>query len=297
MVGFLDRFATRLSEGSELRAIGDQLDSSSADLSELERLTKQLAEEEEKSRQVLLELERERQQLITIFEGIDQPIFICHANDYTLLYYNDALETATKEPAVGKKCYTLLYGLDAPCENCPGKLEQCKRGSFSLDRYSDMSHRWYHIIYKCIEWPNDPVHPAIFGLMVDITERKAAEDKLQESMLMYKTLVDTSPVAITSTDLDGVITFASKRTVMLHGYDDAQELVGVSAFDLIIPEDSKRARDNMQHTLEGHAVHDISYTLLRKDGSSFRGTLNASLLKDATGKPTAFIAATWEVSN
>jgi len=191
MMGLLlDKLAKRLGRNSPIVAIGNQLDVASSSTEELKELTERLAQEEERNRKILLAVEEERQRLISIFEGIDQPIFVCHLESQELLFYNNALEQATKETAAGKRCHELLYGLDVPCEDCPAR-GKCPSGhAFKFDRYSETSEKWYHVIYKCIEWPNEPLHPAIFGLMVDITERKQAERELEEYRTQLEGLVE-----------------------------------------------------------------------------------------------------------
>ncbi|MFQ6039075.1 MAG: PAS domain S-box protein, partial [Candidatus Aminicenantales bacterium] len=130
----------------------------------------------------------------------------------------------------------------------------------------------------------------------DISERKHAIEKLRESRELYKTLMETSPDAVTATDLKGTITYASRRTAELYGVKDAAQMVGKNALDFIAPEDRERALENMKKTLEKGTVREVMYRGLRKDGSVFISELNASLIRDAHGKPKAFIATTRDVT-
>jgi PAS domain S-box-containing protein len=131
----------------------------------------------------------------------------------------------------------------------------------------------------------------------EITERKRAEQALRESEEMYRTLVDTSPDAVTVTDVEGLITHVSQQALEMHGVEDAGELVGKSAFELIAPEDRELAMANLQKTLTGESVRNVEYTLLRHDRTRFTGELNAALIRDAGGAPKAFIATTRDVTD
>jgi PAS domain S-box-containing protein len=130
----------------------------------------------------------------------------------------------------------------------------------------------------------------MIGTLQDITEQRRATAALRESEELYSTLVETSPDAVTVTDLEGRITFVSTRTVELHGCTSKEDLIGRSALDFIVPKELKRAVKNMQKTLEKGSIRNIEYLLLRVDGSQFVGELNASVIKDAKGNAKAFIA-------
>jgi PAS domain S-box-containing protein len=136
----------------------------------------------------------------------------------------------------------------------------------------------------------------IQSVVRDITEHKKAQEVLKESKEMYRTLIETSPDAVTATDLEGNITYASRRTVQLHGFKSAEEMIGKNALDLIAPEDRKRAANNLKRTLEEGTVRELEYTLLRKDGTRFVGELNASLVKDVRGEPKALIGITRDIT-
>ncbi len=136
----------------------------------------------------------------------------------------------------------------------------------------------------------------IQGVARDVTERKRAEEKLKSSEEMYRTLVKTSPDAVIVTDLEGKITYVSQRAVELHGYSHPEELLGKSAFELIAPEDRERAGKKLEETLREEVVRDLEYTFLTKEGTRFVAELNAALIKDADGNPSAFIATTKDIT-
>ncbi|MGA1870476.1 MAG: PAS domain S-box protein [bacterium] len=127
-------------------------------------------------------------------------------------------------------------------------------------------------------------------------ERERIQKMLKESEDMYKILVTTSPDAVTITNLEGEITEVSQRTLHLHGFDTPEELLGKNALELIAPFDHEKARDNIMKTLKEGSVRNVEYTLLKKDGTSFFGELNASVVLDSSGKPKAFIGITRDIT-
>ncbi len=143
----------------------------------------------------------------------------------------------------------------------------------------------------------DGVVIGVQGNLRDISIHRQAEKALRESEEMYRSLVETSPDAVTATDLDGNITFASGRTLEIHGGKSRQEIIGKSSFDFIAPEDRQRAKKNVQVVLNRGTVRNIEYRLMRLDGTRFDGELSASLVRDAEGNPKGFIATTRDISD
>jgi diguanylate cyclase (GGDEF)-like protein/PAS domain S-box-containing protein len=128
------------------------------------------------------------------------------------------------------------------------------------------------------------------------THKQKMRTALLEMKVRYATLVNTSPDAVTLSDLNGKIIDVSQRTLDLHSFKSSKELIGRSAFNLIAPIDHKRAIANLKKTLRENFVRDLEYLFLKKDGSSFIGELSAALIRDAHGRPKAFLATTRDIT-
>ena len=135
-----------------------------------------------------------------------------------------------------------------------------------------------------------------FIVVIDITDKRKFEEKLKESEEKYRRLVDTSPDAITVTDLEGNIVTLSKQTLTIHGYDEEEELIGQSAMKLIAKESHEKAVVNMERTLKEGSIRDEEYIFVRKDGTKFPAELNASIIYDLDGNPELYIAVTRDIT-
>jgi PAS domain S-box-containing protein len=138
--------------------------------------------------------------------------------------------------------------------------------------------------------------PCLFGVVSNITARKRSEQKILESEAKFRAMVETSPDGVTTTDLDGNITYVSDRIVELHGYDHKDELLGINTSRLIAPEERDNSDQIIMDTSMTGKSRNNEITLLRKDGASFDGELSISALTDENGKPYGFMGITRDIT-
>ncbi len=230
---------------------------------------------------------------LTIVQGAPlQPVFINTPGAEMLGYTVEELLSLSS-----KDLLSLIYPEDR--EQALALLRQRLAGEPVSPRRElrvvrkDGAVRWVETLASRIQYQGAP---AVQASLIDITERQQAEQALRESEEMYKTLVRTLPDSVTVTDLEGDIIEVSRRALELHGVDKVKDLAAKNAFDLIAPQDRPRALENMQKTLEQGFLRNARYTLLRQDGTSFAGELNAALVRDDEGKPKSFIATVRDVT-
>ena len=130
-------------------------------------------------------------------------------------------------------------------------------------------------------------------------EKHKAEETLREKEEQYRRIVQTSPDAITMSDLNGKILATNRQAALLHGYEDEEAMMRSldGVLDLIVPTDRERAIKNTKKTYESGSVRNVEYNLLRRDGSTFPAELNASTIQGEDGKPVAFIAVVRDISD
>ena len=161
-------------------------------------------------------------------------------------------------------------------------------------RTKDGACRWWTARGAAARTPDG--HPIRWiGTVTDITERKKAEKEVIESEEKLRRILDSSPDAITVTDLNGNIIECNQATSMMHGFNK-KELIGKNALELFSPKDLERAKESLKKTLESESVKNLEYTLLTKDGQEFPAELSACLIRDASGNPLSFVAITKDIT-
>jgi PAS domain S-box-containing protein len=134
------------------------------------------------------------------------------------------------------------------------------------------------------------------GTLSNIEERHAAVEArtrelaeanraLRESELLYRTLVETSPDAISVTDPQGRLRMVNGRCLEMFGYDSADEVLGRNLNDLVRSENPDTLRRVGEEFKRSGRVRDVEMRLTRRDGSALDVELNGTVVRDAAGAP------------
>jgi len=138
--------------------------------------------------------------------------------------------------------------------------------------------------------------PLVMRVIRYAIERKQVEAVLRASEARYRTLVETSPNGITLADLEGNVVLCNQQAARLHGYENAEAMIGTHILKLIIPADRQLAATNTQKTLNEGRITNTEITMLRKDGSRFPAEFSTALIRNTAGTPTGFIGITRDIS-
>jgi PAS domain S-box-containing protein len=107
----------------------------------------------------------------------------------------------------------------------------------------------------------------IMALGREITDRKRAEKKLQESELFYRSLIADSLDGMLLTDVQGTITFSSPSIKPILGFEEA-ELLHKNAFEFVHPDDHALAMEAfLNEVSKTSVVRSVEIRILKKDGT------------------------------
>jgi PAS domain S-box-containing protein len=144
-------------------------------------------------------MERERRQLLSIFEGLDEYVYVADPDTYEILFANESLRRVFGN-IEGRKCYEALQGKDAPCPFCTNDriFGENEGRSYVWEFRNKNDRRWYRCIDKAIEWPDGRRVRAEIAL--DIHDLKTAEERLKASEARYRSIFEGAAVSLWELD-------------------------------------------------------------------------------------------------
>ena len=183
----------------------------------------------------------ERRQLLSIFEGIDQVIYVADPNTYEILFVNAKARRMAGRDVLGGICYREFQGRSAPCDFCtnPIILKQ-KYQPYKWEYYNPHLKKNFMLTDQIVKWPDG--RDVRFELAMDITAHKRAEQALAESEEKYRQLFDMESDAIFMIDSgSGRLLEVNAACETLYGYS-REELLAMKNTDLSAePEATRQA--------------------------------------------------------
>ena len=108
---------------------------------------------------------------------------------------------------------------------------------------------------------------------------KDREASLQQTEAKYRQLADLLPQTIFETDTKGRLTYTNQLGFQTFGYTQDNFNAGLTALDMLVPEQRDRAWANIERILAGEDLPEEEYTALRKDGTTFDAIIYANRIR------------------
>jgi PAS domain S-box-containing protein len=221
------------------------------------------------------------EQLISVFDAIDEKIYVADPESFDILYVNGAMKKLFGEDVLGKKCHKVMQDLDEPCDFCTNPLIFGKNlGRTHIWEFKNRKiNKWRRCIDKAIQWNDGRM--VRFEMAVDIHDRKVAEAALQQSEMRYRKLLGAMNEGFRVVDENGIAIYVNKRLCSILGHE-AHEIIGRSVADFLDVESKKIWEREFERRAKGYfESYEIFHT--KKDGSKVNTLVSPQPIFDEEG--------------
>jgi len=205
------------------------------------------------------------QQWQTTFDALSDSVCLLDLEG-TILQCNEAMAKFLGKPPdeiIGATCWELVHGTSEPIEGCPiVRMRKTRRRETLVLPVDD---RWFSVSVDPVLDEDSSLIGAVH-VIADITERKRAEEALQESEEKYRLLVENATQAIIVAQ-DGMLKFFNPKLIEIIGYSQ-EEIVSRPFAEFIHPDDLDMAVKYYLECLKGEETPQIyALRVIDKDGN------------------------------
>ncbi len=228
------------------------------DLTEEERYRKKLEDREAKYK-ILTE-----NSLVGVYVLQDEKIIFCNNK------YAEIVGEKTYKDVIGRSVYDFVHP-----DDIDRVREEIKKRESGKEKFSHYEIRHirnneirYHEVFGSVI--NIGGKPAVGGVLIDVTERKLMEKKIEESEQTYRGILDSIEEAIYIQDKNGIFLDVNYGAVKMYGYEK-EELIGMNPESVSAPglNDMKEVFRKFMLTLKKGIPQEFEFWGKKKDGTFF----------------------------
>ncbi|MBI4698767.1 MAG: PAS domain-containing protein [Nitrospirae bacterium] len=170
----------------------------------------------------------EREQMVSIFDSIDEAVYVSDPETYEVLFANLALKKVFGE-VTGEKCFKAFQNMEAPCPFCTNdRIFGNNAGRPYIWEFQNcINHRWYRCIDKAIRWTDGRMVRC--EMAVDITEYKRVDEKTRENERFLDDIFSSIQDGISILDKDMNIVRVNRT--MENWYSHVMPLAGKKCYE------------------------------------------------------------------
>lgn len=254
-------------------------------------------------------LEQEREQLLSIFDSLDQIVYVADPQTYEILYVNQYFQNLLGHDVKGKICYEEFQNLKAPCHFCTNDIILSQNpGTYSWEYYNPTLNRFYSIVDRVIRWPDG--REVRLEVATDISEAKRAleelnaayeeiassedelkhqfqeliesREQLKASEERYRSVIENTQDVFYRSDAQGNLIMASPSSLRMFGYDSLDEIIGKSIADTFYQNPVERQK-LMEILQKEGSVYNYETLLVKKDKTPVWVSTSTHLYYDKNG--------------
>ncbi len=122
--------------------------------------------------------------------------------------------------------------------------------------------------------------PCFEGLIIDVSKRRQAEEKLRESEELFRSYLEHAPDGVYMSDLGGVFLYGNRKAEEILGYP-REELIGKNLLEtnILSGNSLNKAVRLLQSNIEGKPTGPDEIELISKEGRSIPVEINTSVVQ------------------
>ena len=246
-----------------------------------------LGTEDLQQRQITKELLSYRRHLEAILGSLDEGIVeltagaeIVYANGFAI-----SLLGVAEEKLLASDFTTLFTGLER--QIITAALKRIEQAPQKITLETPLHINGRTVLLKMLP-VNDAGVQSVIVILNDISEKKHAQDALQQSQTKYKTILESIEEGFYETDLAGNFTFFNDSMYRILGYS-RRELLGMNNREYASPEGVERVYQVFNRTYQtGEPAKIKNFEVKTKGGDLKNLEISAYLTRDADGQPSGF---------
>lgn len=165
------------------------------------------------------------------------------------------------------------------------------------ERHQAGHYIWIECRGACIDWFDDGTPARVVGTDIDITERKAAEQRLLELSRKLELALEVSHIGVFEVDVEQCTSHWDDRMLEIYGIEDQSSTQSADGwFAMIHPDDRARAIERIEENSGTGRTFSNAFRIIRPDGEVRHIRARVTPFRLENGE-TRILGANWDATN
>ncbi len=251
--------------------------------------------ERKASEQALRESEEKYRELVN---NIAEVIYVCEP-DGTILFISPAIEPVIGyhvSEIAGRNFAEFIYPDDLP--NAIEKHNRVLTGESTVGEFRAITKsgqtRWLRASTRPEKRGSEVLNA--YGVLMDITERKQAEQKLKSSEEQLRAMMESARDGIVMVNGQGNILVMNQAMTEMTGYS-REEVLGREVIQFVVPQDRNEVQNDISYlTGDDNLLPLTSYRLITKDGRIIDVEVSNGLIRNVSSELVGMVCIIRDVT-